>query len=71
MIKATYTPRSGFSDREHSAIDVTILGFVFGEYEPGYMRSGTKECVLAVIALPDGRIIHAELSMLLYVGASS
>ncbi|MCV9960794.1 hypothetical protein OIU34_02680 [Pararhizobium sp. BT-229] len=66
-MKAIYQPRSGFSDHEIAAEHVTILGFVVGEYEPGYMRSGSKKCTLAIIAFEDGRIRETELSALRYV----
>lgn len=69
MTKAIYQPQSGFSDYEIPAKEVTILGFVYGEFEPGYWRSGSKRCTLAVIALEDGSLREAELSSLTYLDA--
>lgn len=63
-MKATRKRRSGFSDYEHSDENVRILGFVHTTIEPGYMRSGSKSCVVAIVATDDGRLSTAELEEL-------
>ena len=63
-MKAVRQRRSGFSDYEHGAEDVTILGFVHTTIEPGYQRTGTKTCIVAVVATQDGRLSTAELGEL-------
>lgn len=60
-MKATRKQRSGFSDYEHPTENVRILGFVHATIEPGYMRSGSKACIVAVVATEDGRLSTAEL----------
>lgn len=65
-MKATYQPKSGFSDYEIPAREVTILGFVTGTYEPGYQRS-SKTAALAIVADEDGRLIQSELQFLRYI----
>jgi hypothetical protein len=66
MMKATYTPDTGFSDIKAEPLEVTILGFVHGSYAPGYKSSGTHTGVLAVVALPDQSITPTELRFLRY-----
>lgn len=60
-ISALYTRETGFRDDQREPVPVTILGFVYGEYEPGYQSSGSKRSTLAIIAGADGRIFEAEL----------
>jgi len=60
-VQAFYTRETGFRDDHRDPEPVTILGFVYGEYEPGYKVSGSKRCTLAVVAGRDGRIFEAEL----------
>lgn len=67
-IQAEYTRRTGFRDSDYPPEVVTILGFVEGTYEPGYQRSGSKSCTLAIIAYENGRLDKAELCDLRYTG---
>lgn len=60
-ISALYTRETGFRDDHREPVPVTIIGFVYGEYEPGYQRSGSKRCTLAIVAGEDGYIFEAEL----------
>jgi hypothetical protein len=60
-LKAIHSPRSGFSDWELPAREVTIAGFVFGEFYPGYQRSDTKRGTLAIVFNDKGELFEAEL----------
>lgn len=62
MMKATYRRRSGWADCEIEPQAVTILGFVEATIEPGYMRHGSKRCVVAIVYGDDGKLMQAELS---------
>lgn len=61
LMKALLHRPSGFADRTMAPVSVTIVGFVYGEYEPGYQRSGIKKCTLAIIADDAGYLSTAEL----------
>ena len=63
-MRAEYTFISGFRDSNYEPELVDVLGFVFGEYDPGYQRSGSKKCVLAIVADESGRIFQTELHQL-------
>lgn len=67
-MKAIYSPKSGFSDHTPPKEKVTILGFVFGQYEPGYSTRRSQPSTLAIIALETGAIIECELQFLKYLG---
>lgn len=68
-MKAIYKPKSGFAATLPPKA-VTILGFVYGDYEPPYWKTGSMKCTMAIVAFDDGSIIESELSSLQYVGAS-
>jgi hypothetical protein len=68
---ALYTRETGFRDDRREPEPVEILGVVYGEYEPGYMASGSKRSVLAIVAGADGHIFPAELRHLRYRHAKS
>jgi len=63
-MKATYQPRSGFSNYQIEPRPVTILGFVEATIEPGYQSHGIKRCIVAVISDEHGKLSTAELSAL-------
>ncbi len=65
-MKALFYRETGF-DSTPPPVEVIILGFVFGSYQPGYQRTGTYSGVLAIVA--DGpNILTVETRHLKYIG---